>query len=90
VVTSAPAGSITKLSIVNPGKVEAKVTVGGKVIKVAAQSSTSTVMTSGISWSISSDQPVAVSTVIDFSGAFSVVPVIDFSNLGGQLNIWVR
>ena len=89
-VTSAPSGSITKLSIVNPGKVAANVTFGGKTLKVPGQSSISTVMTSGVSWSITSDQPVAVSTVIDFSGAFSVVPVIDFSNLGGQLNIWVR
>ena len=90
VVTSAPAGSITKLSIANPGNKLAQVTVSGKAYKVAAQSSISIVFTPGTSWSISSDQQVAASAVIDFAGAFSVVPVIDYKNLGGKLAITVR
>lgn len=91
---SAPAGSITKLSIVNPSGKVAHVTLrsanGSTTINVGAQGTKSVLVAPGTVIFISSDSPVAASEVIDVDGSVAVVSVIDYRNLGGQLAIRVR
>lgn len=89
-VFNAPAGAITKLAIANNGKLAATVTVGTQTINVPAASSVSVVVTAGRSTAISSNVPVSATEVIDVGGLVAVVPVVDYKNLGGQLNVLVR
>jgi hypothetical protein len=39
---------------------------------------------------LKSDVPVSATVVIDVDGFISVVPVIDYKNLGGKLEVLVR
>jgi Family of unknown function (DUF5719) len=89
-VFNAPAGAITKLAVANPGKQSATVTVGSSSFTLAPASSVSIVVTAGRSTSISSTAPVSASEVIDLEGLVSVVPVIDYRNLGGSLEVVVH
>ena len=89
-VFSAPVGAITKLAVANPGKVAATVTVGARNLVVPAASSISLVVTPGQSTAIKSTVAVSATVVIDFGGLVSVVPVLDYKNLGGELKVLVR
>ena len=84
------AGATTKLSIVNPNPKEASVTINGRSISVPANSNLVYPVGEANSYSITSSRPTAVSQVIDVRGGISVVPVLDYRNVGGTLKITVR
>jgi hypothetical protein len=90
VVFNSPAGAITKLAIANPGKTTATVTVGTRTVTIAPAASVSLVATAGQSTAMKSSVPVAASQVIDVGGLVSVLPVLDYKNLGGVLKVLVR
>lgn len=83
-------GATTKLSIVNGYNKDAKVTVNGQQFTVAANSNLVYPVASGTSFSVSSNRAVAVSQVVDVRGGVTVVPVLDYRNIGGKLKITVR
>lgn len=91
---SAPAGSISKLSIVNANKKVAHVTLrssaGTVTLNIGAQGTKSIVVPAGSVIYLSADLPVSASEVIDVNGSVAVVAVIDYRNLGGQIAIRVR
>jgi hypothetical protein len=87
---SVPAGSISKLSIVNPGKSVATVSVGATKVSVPANSSVSLTLPAGSSGLLTSDLPVAASLVIDIDSNIAVLPLLEYRNLGGSLKILVR
>jgi hypothetical protein len=87
---SAPAGAISKLSIANPGRVSAVVQIAGSSYTVLPSTAITVSVAAGASSQIYSSVPVSASLVIDVGGLISVVPVIDYKNLGGQLSVLVR
>jgi hypothetical protein len=89
-VFTSPEGSISKVAIANPGKEQASVTLGSRTFKIAPASSVSLVVSPGRANSLKSDVPVSATVVIDVDGFISVVPVIDYKNLGGKLEVLVR
>lgn len=90
VIFTAPAGAISKLAIANPGKETAVVNLGTRVIKVPPASAVSALLSPGLASALSSSVPVSATEVIDVDGLLSLVPVIDYKNLGGQLKVLVR
>lgn len=87
---SAPAGAVTKLSLVNASRKSANISVGGTKVALSANSALTITVAPGASQLISADGVVSASTVIDVAGNVSVLPVIDYRNLGGSLKILVR
>ena len=91
---SAPAGSISKLALVNPNKKVAHVTLrsstGSVTVNVGSQGTKSVVVPAGSVIYLSADAPISASEVIDVNGSVAVVAVIDYRNLGGKLAIRVR
>jgi len=90
VAFNAPAGAISKLSIANPGKVSALVHVGSATYNVPPATAVTLTAPAGTGSIIYANVPVSASLVIDVGGLISVVPVIDYKNLGGQLSVLVR
>jgi len=90
VVFTAPTGAISKLAIANPGKAPAIVKVGSRTVTVPAASAVSVLLSPGRATALSSSQPVAATVVSDVNGLVSIVPVLDYKNLGGELKILVR
>jgi hypothetical protein len=91
---TAPVAGISKLSIANPGKTVANVTltVNGKsqVIAVPPQSSSVVAVAAHASISISSDRPVGASLIVDVNFTVANLPVLDYQNLGASLSVLVR
>ena len=83
-------GTTSKLSVVNPLGKKVNVTLNGKLFSVEANSSVVIALTAGRHYSISSNQRVAASQVVDVKGGVAVVPVIDFQSVGGTLKVTVR
>ncbi len=90
VAFNAPAGAISKLSIANPGRTPAVVNVGASNYTIPPSTAITVSVPAGAGSQISSNVPVSASLVIDVGGLISVVPVIDYKNLGGQLSVLVR
>lgn len=89
-----PTSGISKLSLVNGSNKPAKVSVkvGNKASNISLPDAGSKVIEiqPGALVSISSDQPVAASLVVDLDGAFTVLPVTDYKNEKGQVLVSVR
>lgn len=83
-------GATTKLSIVNGNKSKASFSIQGRAYTIAANSNVVIPVSAGTSSSLISDQPLSVSQVIDIRGGVSVVPVLDYQNVGGTLKVLVR
>lgn len=83
-------GAVSALSIMNPNDRSASVTIKGREYKVAANSNLVVTLTAGVRYSIKSSEEVAVSQVVDIRGGISVVPVVDYRTVGGQLKVSVR
>jgi hypothetical protein len=83
-------GAISALSIMNANDSSATVTISGRAYKVAANSNLVVTLTAGVRYTIKSSQEVAVSQVVDIRGGVSVVPVVDYRTVGGQLKVSVR
>lgn len=83
-------GAITALSIMNAKDRSASVSINGRVYKVSANSNLVVTLSPGVRYKIQASQEVAVSQVVDIRGGISVVPVVDFRTVGGQLKVSVR
>jgi hypothetical protein len=90
VILTAPVGAISKLAIANPGKSSAQVKIGSRTVTVPAASAISVLLSPGRAAALSSSQPVSASVVSDVDGLVSIVPVLDYKNLGGELKVLVR
>jgi hypothetical protein len=87
---STMSGATTKLSINNPNKKAATVSIGGREYSISGNSNIVVPVASGTSFSVESEQALSVSQVIDIRGGIAVVPVLDYQNVGGKLKILVR
>lgn len=87
---STMSGSNSKLSIHNPNKKAATVSIGGREYSISGNSNIVVPVASGTSFSVESEQALSVSQVIDIRGGIAVVPVLDYQNVGGKLKILVR
>ena len=87
---STATNAISKLSVANSNAKPAKVVISGKAYTVPANSNTSITLSAARAYSISSDQAVSVSQVVDISGGVAVVPVLDYVSVGGKLKVSVR
>ena len=83
-------GAISKLSVVNPGSEEAKLTLGGRTYRIASQSNSVIDLAPGATYRVESDIALALSQVIDISGNVAIVPVLDFQSTGGELKVSLR
>lgn len=83
-------GATTKLSVVNGNKAKATLKLQGTVYSIPGNSNLVITVSAGIPYSISSDQPISVSQVIDIKGGVSVTPILDYENVGGTLKVLVR
>jgi hypothetical protein len=83
-------GAISKLAIANPGKSSAQVKIGSRTVTVPAASAISVLLSPGRAAALSSSKPVSASVVSDVDGLVSIVPVLDYKNLGGELKVLVR
>jgi len=92
--TRVPNSGISKLSLVNASKQTATVTVavGAKTSSFKLNDAASKVIevAPGALVSISSDQPIAGSLVVDLGGAVTAIPVTDFKNAKGRVAVSVR
>lgn len=83
-------GAISALSIMNANDRSASVNISGRSYKVAANSNLVVTLTAGVRYTIKSSLEVSASQVVDIRGGISVVPVVDYQTVGGQLKISVR
>ena len=83
-------GATTKLSIVNGSKEKVSYSIGGVNYSIPGNSNLVLPISAGTRYSIHSDQPIAVSQVIDIKGGVSVTPILDYKNVGGTLKVLVR
>ena len=90
VTFTAPAGAISKLAIANPGNETAVVNLGTRVINVPPASAVAALLSPGQAAALRSSMPVSATMVVDVDGLVSIVPVLDYKNLGGQLKVLVR
>jgi len=94
-VTSAKS-AISKLSIANGGTQAATVTVTdlskGTAQKVAVShlASATVEVVAGDTIAVSSDQPVSATLIADFTGSIAAIPLQDYRNTGGQIQVMVR
>lgn len=91
---STPAGSVSKLALVNAGTDPAVVTMrsgdSSTTYSLKPKTTVSVVVTPGVSTFVSSTSPVAANVVIDIDGYLAVAGVLDYKNLGGTVAITVR
>lgn len=87
---TSPAGSTTKLSLINTAAKSVTVTLDGVTHQISANTSIVLAVSAGKAHSISSDGRVAASQVVDIKSAIAVIPVIDYRNVGGVLKVSVR
>jgi hypothetical protein len=89
-----PSSGISKLSLVNGSKKTATVTLTAaeKSVSFKLNDAASKVveLSPGALVSVSSDQPVAASMVIDLNGAVTAIPLTDYKNAKGQVAVSVR
>ena len=90
VIFTAPLGAISKVAIANPGKKAVTVNIGSRSVTVAAASSASVLLSPGRATTLSATEAVSANVVVDVDGLISIVPVLDYKNLGGQLKVLVR
>ena len=83
-------GATTKLSIVNGSKEKATYKLQGVEFSIPGNSNLVVTVSAGTRYSIHSDQPLALSQVIDVKGGVGVAPIIDYKNVGGTLKVLVR
>jgi hypothetical protein len=57
---------------------------------VPAASAISVLLSPGRAAALSASKPVSATVVSDVSGLVSIVPVLDYKNLGGELRVLVR
>ena len=89
-----PSSGISKLSVVNGSKQTATVTLvnGSKRVSFKLNDAASKVveLTPGALVTVSSDQPVAASMVVDLNGAVTALPITDYKNAKGRVAVSVR
>ena len=88
-----PSQGISKLSIANPGKTVAHITVrggGANTSFVLQPGSLSSVKLSAGSALLNSDAAVAATLVIDVGSSIASVPMVEYRNIGGQISVVVR
>ncbi|MEN9752501.1 MAG: hypothetical protein RL670_192 [Actinomycetota bacterium] len=89
-----PAAGISKLSIANPTRIPAKVSlsVDGsvRILSVPQQNSLVVEVPPNASITLSSDQPVAATLVIDVNFKLANLPLVNYQNLGSSLQVLVR
>jgi hypothetical protein len=83
-------GATTKLSIINGSKEKATYKLQGLEFSIPGNSNLVVTVSAGTRYSIHSDQPLALSQVIDVKGGVGVAPIIDYKNVGGTLKVLVR
>lgn len=87
---TAPSGTVTKLSLVNPGAEPVTVKLSGQPHTVGANSNLVVALSAGKNYQVTSNGAIAASIVIDKSFALAVVPVIDYHSSGGTLKVNIR
>jgi hypothetical protein len=96
VVATAANSAVSKVSIANDGVTAATVTVtdltkGGSQKVVVPHLGNATVsVANGDVFAVSSDNPVASTLIADFAGSLAAIPMQDYKNSGGSLEILVR
>lgn len=91
--TTVPAGTITRLSLLNPSDTEVKVQLSGAYsgeVVIDKFSAGDVLLSAGVGLQISSEQPVATALVIDSAGSISVVPTLTYRNTGKSVSVLVR
>ncbi|MEY2694124.1 MAG: hypothetical protein RL142_472 [Actinomycetota bacterium] len=87
---TSPSGTVSKLSLVNPGAEPITVKLSGVNLTVKANSNLVVSLAAGRSYQIASNGPIAASVVIDKYFQIAVVPVIDYRSSGGTLKVNIR
>ncbi len=88
-----PSQGISKLSIANPGKIAAHLTVRGATSSssfVLQPGSLTSVKVAGGGIMLNSDLAVAATLVIDVGSSIASVPMVEYRNIGGQISVVVR
>ena len=87
---TAPSGTVSKLSLVNPEAESVTVKLSGQNLTVKANSNLVVSLSAGKSYQISANGSIAASLVVDKGFQIAVVPVIDYHSSGGTLKVNIR